>query len=155
MKNIISFISALTVILMLSSVVIANEIMVHDAWVRSAPPNAKVLAAYMVIMNKSEEARKLTAVSSPKFKKGEMHKTEMHDGMMKMIPQKQLNVPARGVLNLEPGGYHLMLIKPDSVPQEGEHVNLELHFDNGKVINVSAPVRKGHNTHEHHQYDDN
>lgn len=70
--------------------------MVHDAWVRSAPPNAKMLAAYMKIMNKSDEPRALTAVSSSLFGKVQMYKTEMQDGMMKMIHQKQLDIPAGG-----------------------------------------------------------
>ncbi len=153
MKHIIRFISALTIALLISSAALADDIMVYDAWVLEAPPNVKVIAAYMVIMNKSEELRILKAVSSSRFKKVEMHKTEMHDGMMKMIPQKQMIVPAGDTLTLKPGGHHLMLINPESVPKEGEQVNLKLHFDNGKVINVIAPVRKRRNTHEHQGHD--
>ncbi len=153
MEKRITTIYCLIILSLFSTAFANNSIKVHDAWVRSAPPNAKVLAAYMVIMNKSGEQRALTAVSSSKFEKIEMHKTEIHEGMMKMVPQKQLSIPAGGALTLEPGGYHLMLINPESVPQEGEHINFELHFDNGKVINVSAPVRKGRNTHEHQQHD--
>ncbi len=149
MKKIVTIVFCLIILSFFSTSFADNSIMVHDAWVRSAPPNAKVLAAYMVIMNKSSEPRALTAVSSSIFGKVKMHKTEMHEGMMKMVPQEQLSIPAGGALTLEPGGYHLMLINPESVPQEGEHINFELHFDNGKIIAVSAPVRKGRNNHEH------
>jgi len=121
---------------------IADEtIVVSDARVRAGPPTAKVLAAYMKIMNKSDESRKLTAVSSSWFNKVEMHKTEIHEGIMNMVLQKYLEIPAKGLLKLEPGGYHLMLMNLKSVPQEGEQVDMELHFDNGQTVHISVPVR--------------
>jgi copper(I)-binding protein len=141
MKKILNYIFALTIIFMFSSAFAADNIMVHNAWVRSAPPNAKVLAAYMEIMNKSDEPRALTAVSSSLFAKVQMHKTEMQGGMMKMIRQKQLDIPAGGSLTLEPGGYHLMLMNPKSVLQVGEQVDIELQFDNGRTVYIHAPVR--------------
>ena len=152
MKRIINYIFALTIIFVFSSAFAADNIMVHNAWVRSAPPNVKVLAAYMKIVNKSDEPRALTAVSSSWFGKVQMHKTEMQGGMMKMIHQKQLHIPAGGSLTLEPGGYHLMLMKPKSVPKMGEQIDLELHFDNGRTLHINAPVRaaKGSGMMEHH-----
>ncbi len=153
MENIIGFISAMTIAILISSTALADDIMVHDPWVLAAPPNAKVIAAYMVIKNKSEDLRILKAVSSSRFKRVEMHKTEMHDGMMTMIYQKQMIVPAGGTLTLKPMGHHLMLINPVSVPKEGEQVNLKLHFDNGNIINIVAPVRKRRITHEHQGHD--
>ncbi len=142
MKKIRNHIFALTSIFMLSTAFAADNIMVHNAWVRSAPPNAKVLAAYMEIINKSDVPSALTSVSSSLFGKVQMHKTEMQDGMLKMINQKQLDIPAGGALTLEPGGYHLMLMNPKSVLPVGKQVDLELKFDNGLTLNVNAPVRK-------------
>ena len=93
MKKITNYIFALTIIFMFSSAFAADNIMVNNAWVRSAPPNAKVLAAYMHIMNKSDLPIALTSVSSSLFEKVHIHKTEMESGMMKMIPQKQMLCP--------------------------------------------------------------
>ena len=141
MKKTINTIAALIIVLVFSSAFAADKIMIHNAWVRSAPPNAKVLAAYMDIINKSDEPRALTAVSSSLFGKVEMHKTEIHGEMMKMVHQIQMEIPAHGSLTLEPGGRHLMLMYPKSVPLEGEQVDIELHFDNGLVLHINAPVR--------------
>ena len=124
----------------------ASSIMIHNAWIRSAPPNAKALAAYMMIENGSHEPRTLTAVSSKLFRKIEIHRTEMHEGIAKMIPQKQLVIPADGSVVLEPGGYHLMLIDPETVPREGEQVDMELRFDDGEILHIKAPVRAGGET---------
>jgi copper(I)-binding protein len=142
MKKIINYIFVLTIIFMFSSAFAADNIMVHNAWVRSAPPNAKVLAAYMKIINKSDEPRAVTVVSSSLFGKVQMHKTEMKNGMMKMIRQKKMDIPAGGSLTLEPGGYHLMLMNPKSVLHVGEQVDFELKFDNGLTLNFNAPVRE-------------
>ena len=138
MKNIITSMFALT--LLFTSAFAADPIMVDNAWIRSAPPNAKVLAAYMTIINHSDKPITLTVVSSSKFSNIEMHKTEIHGDTMKMIHQKQLNIPAQRSLILKPGEYHLMLMKPKSVPQVGESVDMELHFDNGQILHIKVPI---------------
>jgi copper(I)-binding protein len=139
--------AAYTVIFLMMCVVPAvfaqQPLMVHDAWVRPAPPGAKVLAAYMIIMNGSAEQRALTMVSCSLFDRVEIHRTEMQEGMMKMIPQERLTVPAGGSVTLEPGGFHLMLIGPKSVPKQGEEVDMEFHFDNGQALHLKVPVRAG------------
>jgi hypothetical protein len=104
------------------------------------------MAAYMTITNTSNETRAMTAVSSKLFNKVEIHRTEMHEGMAKMIPQKELIIPAGKSVSVEPGGYHLMLIDPASVPKEGEQVDMELHFDDGKTLHIKATVRTGRET---------
>jgi copper(I)-binding protein len=140
MRKIITSMLALTVIFVYSSAFAADSIVVHNAWIRSAPPNAKVLAAYMTIINHSDKPITLTVVSSSKFSNIEMHKTEMHGDTMKMIHQKQLNIPAQGSLILKPGEYHLMLMKPRSVPQVGKSVDMELRFDNGQILHINVPI---------------
>lgn len=126
-----------------SSVFASDSVRIHNAWIRSAPSNVRVLAAYMTITNTSIETRALTAVSSTFFKKIEIHRTEVHNGMAKMISQNKLIISAGETVSLEPGGYHLMLIDPVSVPKEGEQVDMELRFDDGSILNIKAPVRAG------------
>lgn len=141
MKKIISVVYVFALTALMSSVFASDSIIIHDAWIRSAPSNVKVMAAYMTITNTTNETRELRAVSSTLFNKVEIHRTEMHEDMMKMIPQKHLNIPAGKSVNLEPGGYHLMLIDPASVPKEGEQVDMELHFDDGQILHIKVPVR--------------
>ncbi len=133
----------LIIISLISSALAQQPVTVHNAWVRSAPPGAKVLAAYMIIRNDSSETRALIRVSSGLFEKVEIHRTEMHEGMMKMIPQEKLTIPGGGAVTLEPGGYHLMLVGPKSVLKEGEEVDMELDFDNGWSLPLKVPLRAG------------
>lgn len=140
----------IVIISLLSSAFASDDIAVHSAWIRSAPPKAKVLAAYMKIINKSSKTRYLIGVSSSLFGKVEMHRTGMHGEIMKMVYQKRLTLHAGGLLELKPGGYHLMLKKPESVPQPGEQVTLTLQFENGQTVEVTAPVldAKGGDMHD-------
>jgi copper(I)-binding protein len=118
-----------------------GSMVVSDDWIVAAPPNARVIAGYMTIENKSSQTRKLIKVSSEHFKRIEIHRTEMHGDIMRMVPQDELDIPARGNVSLQPGSYHLMLIGPESIPKEGERVNLILQFDNGETLHINSPVR--------------
>jgi copper(I)-binding protein len=131
----------LLVLVCLSHVSADDSIIVRDAWMLEAPPNARVIAGYMTIENKTAKSRTLINVSSDKFKRIEVHRTEMHGDVMRMVPQEKLEIPAKGEVSLKPGNYHLMLIGPESVPKEGEVVNLELQFDNGYTKNINLTVR--------------
>ncbi|MEW6602822.1 MAG: copper chaperone PCu(A)C [Nitrospirota bacterium] len=150
-----ALIISLIVILMqlITSAYAHQQVSVLNAWVRSAPPGADVLAAYMTIQNDSEETKVLTKVTSSMFGRIEIHKTEMSEGMMKMIPQESLPIPAGEAVTLEPGGFHLMLMAPKSVPKEGEEVDLLLMFGNGHSQRIKVPVRaesdKGARMEEH------
>ncbi|MBI5666302.1 MAG: copper chaperone PCu(A)C [Nitrospirae bacterium] len=141
MKKTLNVCLILILLNLFSSAYAHEQVSVANSWVRSAPPGADVLAAYMVLKNESDEARVLTKVSSNMFERVEIHKTEMHEGMMKMIPQDSLSIPAGGEVTLEPGGSHLMLIGPKSAPKEGEEVDLLLKFSNGHSQRIKAPVR--------------
>jgi copper(I)-binding protein len=54
-------------------------------------------------------------------------------------------------LHLKPGSWHIMLINPDRVPNEGEVVALKLLFDNGTSEIVNFKVRKGQMMMKNHQ----
>jgi hypothetical protein len=122
----------------------AADIGVADAWIREAPPSAKVLAAYMVITNTGKVPVQLSGVDSRDFASVEVHQSIMHNGKMRMMALESLAIaPGKSVV-LEPGGYHLMLIGPRKKLQAGDRVVLRLHFDKHEDVLVSAVVKKSH-----------
>lgn len=123
-------------------------IVVENAWVREAPPVAKMLAAYMTIENHTGKQHVLTGVTSASFKKIEMHKSLQKDGMATMQQQKQLTIPAGGKINLQPGGYHLMLFNPSKPLKAGDKVSFILKFANGSVTTITAKVKKATGGHD-------
>jgi hypothetical protein len=125
-------------------------IVVKDAWVREAPPNAKVVAAYMTIENHTGEEKVLISVTSSAFGKIEIHKTVNKDGMASMEQQKELSIAAEGNVKLEPGGLHLMLFNPGAAVKAGDTITLSLKFANGSTSMASAIVKKAAGGSEHH-----
>jgi len=139
----------------------SKTIEIDDAWVAAAPKNAPALAMFMEIENESRHDVRLIAAEGKGFARIELHRSMPMDGMMKMVPQDSIPVPAKGKTELRPGDYHIMLIGPDRVPDAGERVMLNLVFDNGERVHVHAEVRprgghgggmmmQDHHDHMHH-----
>jgi len=117
------------------------ELDVSHAWVREAPPGARVQAGYMELHNTSPQSIKITAINSPDFDSIEMHYMFTRDGMMRMQQQDALNIPANSMLGLKPGGYHLMLLGPVSYLEAGDTVLFTLTTASGEHIEVKATVK--------------
>ena len=130
-----------------------TELQVSEPWVREAPPASRVLAAYLTLVNTGDNTIIIPAISSPDFENAEIHRTLIEDGIARMLPVKQLKVPANGQLALEPGGYHLMLFEPRRPLTAGESVTLVIQRNNGEQITAVAPViRKTGEDHSHHHH---
>jgi len=127
-----------------------STIVVHDAWVREAPPGAPVLAAYFILENSGSKADKLVAVLCTDFDKVEIHSTEIRDGVARMIALDALPVPPHATVKLAPGGHHLMLHHPRRPLAAGMNVKLELRFESGTRLTVIAPVRRAGSEPAHH-----
>ncbi len=132
----------------------ADSLQVENAWSPEAPPVAKVMAGYMKITNLTNNDIKILSAKSNLFKRVEIHLTEMSNGIMRMIKQENLNIKAKGHIELKPGGLHMMLmgklkpIKADSV------IAVSLTLDNGETINLNLAVKnepqEEHHHHHHH-----
>ncbi|MGB0895150.1 MAG: copper chaperone PCu(A)C [Parashewanella sp.] len=140
------------VIMFISQIATAADLIIDNAWIRAMPPTSRVIPIYLTIKNPSATANALISISSPRGYV-EVHQTIMENGMMKMQAVDAVPVTANGVAKLEPAGYHGMMMNfTDSVPAKGESVPLTLKFKNGETISVKAKVKMsadsgGHNHH--------
>lgn len=87
-------------------------------------------------------ADRLLSVESPAAARVEIHEMSMTGGMMRMraLPDG-VAVSAKGLLALEPGGYHLMLIEPKQALAVGGEVPLTLVFAQAGRIETRLKVR--------------
>lgn len=130
-------------LLLMASAIWANEkLSISRAWSPEAPPVVKVLAAYALIENKSARDITIIRIHSPDFSKVEIHRMESKNGMMSMVKQAQLTIPAGKVISLQPGEIHIMLIGPRRIFRDGDTLQLSLELDNGQQQTVSVLVRK-------------
>ena len=119
-----------------------SSLMIENPWVRDSPPHAAMSAAYLTIMNHSDQAQVLETVTSPQFQKAEVHRTELMDGQVHMQREDNVSVAAHGSLEFKPGGYHLMLIHPLQALKLGDTVELRLQFKDAPSLTVLAPIRE-------------
>lgn len=131
----------------------AEPLTVSGAWVREGPPTTAVLAAYMRIDNPGTQDRTLIGASSAQFETVEIHRTEIVDGVARMIQQDRLTVPAGGSVSLEPGGLHLMLIQSRQPLTQGDVVDIRLRLEDGTEMPVGAEVRKAEAAGMDHSHD--
>ncbi|HHJ16269.1 MAG TPA: copper chaperone PCu(A)C [Gammaproteobacteria bacterium] len=118
------------------------DVQVDHAWVREAPPGARMMAAYMTLINRGEEDITLVDVNSPAFRMVMLHKSAMVDGMARMSHVDKLDIPAGASVALEPGSYHLMMPAPDTRLVSGDKVEFILEFADESQLRVEAEVRK-------------
>jgi copper(I)-binding protein len=117
-------------------------IVVEAAWVREGPPVAKMLAGYMVLKNGSESSVSVRAARSDDFDRVEFHRSMIVDGVARMTQETRVEIPARGQIDFEPGGWHLMLIGPAKALESGDAITLTLVLEDGREIEIAAPVRR-------------
>ena len=127
-----------------------GDLRIAKPWARATVGTSRPAAAYMVIENKGGAADRLVGVSSAKAGMTETHKTEMTDGVMKMKPAGELEIPAGGQVELNPGGLHIMLMKLKEPLVEGESVTIDLVFERAGPVAVIVPIMSiGASGHEH------
>lgn len=118
-----------------------HEPAVEGAWIREAPPVAKVMAGYLTIHNPAEEAVVLEGAESPLFDRIEIHRTGMKGGMASMERQQGVTIPARGQVKFAPGGLHLMLMGPKKPLVAGSTATITLRFKGGHALPAQFIVR--------------
>ncbi len=117
-------------------------ITLSNAWVADAPPNSKMYAGYLSIKNNSNHAIKLVTVSSPMFKKIEIHKTQISNNVVRMMQQDGLTINKKETVKFAPGDLHLMMMQPKSTIKLGAKITLTLKFKNNVVKSITANVKK-------------
>ena len=118
-----------------------HPIQFEGFWVVQPPSVARSTAAYGTIRNRGNEADTLIKVSSD-IGFVMLHKTEVVNGMGKMMHLGKHVLEAGDSLVLEPMSYHLMFSKmPDKIYNEGETATLIFEFEKAGLIEIEAPIR--------------
>jgi hypothetical protein len=133
----------LTVTAFLLAALCANaqaQITVQDGWSRATPPGAKIAAGYLTIRNAGAADRLLSASSSA-AEQVQTHVTFREGEISRMREVKGYEVPARGTLELKPGGAHLMLVNLKAPLKEGMSVPLTLRFEKAGEVKTELQVR--------------
>ena len=118
---------------------------INNYWLRAAPPNAMMQAAYAELVNNTGHDLILIGAYSPAFKMTEIHKTTITNGMAKMVHQPHLKIENGNTLHFSPGGLHIMLMNPIIKFNQGDSIKINLIFMSGDkrtVLKTWFPVEK-------------
>ena len=115
---------------------------IESPWVRAAPPGAKSLAAYLVLRNGCDTAVEVVDVESLDFGMPMIHRTVEEGGVSRMRPAGKLVLAPGESLRFEPGGLHLMLMRPLRPLAEGDVAPVRLVLADGRRLFAEFPVRR-------------
>ena len=107
-------------------------IKVEGAWARATVPGQKGTGAFMNITAK--EGTRLVGVSSPAAGVAEVHEMKMENDIMKMRAMPGLDLPAGQIVQLKPGGLHLMLMDLKAPLMKDSTVPVTLMFKDAKGV---------------------
>jgi hypothetical protein len=120
----------------------ASKIEVKKSWVMEVPPVSSVTAVYMVIENNGDEDDRLIGVSTDAADNAEIHTTKVDErSVVSMKKSESLDIPSGTVVELKPGGSHIMLIGLEKPLEKGSQVELDLKFERFGIIKVKAKVK--------------
>lgn len=119
-----------------------GDVVVKDPWARPGISGGNS-GVFFSVDNSSSDVDKLLRATSDVADAVELHQTTMEDGVMKMTPQKFVEIPAGSTVDFAPGGLHVMLIGLVDDLAVGDTFQITLEFDKHApiqlVVTVSEP----------------
>lgn len=122
--------------------VAAQAPIVHvNGWARATVPGQSASAAYLSIHNGGGRADRLLSVQSSVAGQTSIHSTTMAGGVMRMRPAGALTIGPNQMLEMKPGGLHVMLMKLKGPLKAGQRIPLVLRFERAGIVRTSVPVQ--------------
>ena len=111
--------------------------------VRLFAPLTKSRAAvgYLTLHNQSNAPLTIESISSTNFGNIQMHETVIRDGVARMQALPAVIIEPGSSLEFAAGGKHLMLMQPTADTAVGANITLEIRYDSGGLLIVSATMQ--------------
>ena len=118
-----------------------SALVVVDAWIPQAPPGAGMLAGYATLRNDGAQPVRVTGATSTAFADVSIHETTLVDGVSRMRALDVIEIAPGADVRLEPGGRHLMLMKPTGDADPGARIDVVFALDDGSAVPAVFVVR--------------
>jgi copper(I)-binding protein len=110
-----------------------------DIVIKAPMPGMRISAGYLTLHNNSDAAITITKISSPQFGANEMHETRIEDNVSRMVALAEVTIAAGSAVSLEPGGKHLMLMRP---ADDLDVVTLDFHAGEDVILTLATKVER-------------
>ncbi len=114
--------------------------MFENAWVRAIPPGSMMTAGFGKLINNGPEEIEITGYSSPQFASVSLHRSVLEDGVSRMEEVPMLSIGAGSEVELAPGGFHLMLMRP--LQKDAKLVLLHIDVSPDRRFSYELPVER-------------
>jgi len=119
----------------------AGKLTIEQAWIRTAPPTALMLAGYATLRNDGDATLMVSGADSADFADVQMHQTVLEDGIERMRPTGKFEIaPGKSVV-FAPGGKHFMLVRPRRALAAGATVKIHISTTDGGGTAAEFVVR--------------
>lgn len=121
----------------------AGDLFIDHPYAVPAPAGASAAVYLRTIRNAGRHDDRLLAASTPVASLVEIHRSTVHDGVMRMGAIGAIDLPAGASLKLRHGGdVHLMLLGLKTMLKEGDRFSLVLRFERGGEREVTVWVQQ-------------
>ena len=119
------------------------QVAIKEPWARATVAKQTATGAFMQITAATDT--KLADVKSSAAGIAEIHEMKLENNVMKMRALETIALPAGKMIELKPGGYHVMLMDLKAQLKAGDTIALTLVFE-GKdkkreTVELKVPVR--------------
>lgn len=141
MQGVMRWLVALGLLVSLGTAHSAGELGITDAWIRAAPPGARMMAGYATLTNSGDAPLTLLTVQSDAFRMTSLHETVVdNNGVSKMRELHRLTLAPGATVALAPGGKHLMLMQPRHEIAAGDKVQVMFLLGDGERVETYFDV---------------
>lgn len=130
---------------------------IQHPWSRETAVGQAVGGGFLTITNRGSREDRLLSGTSPVAAEVQLHTMTMDGGIMRMRQVTDgIAVPAKGSVELKPGGYHIMFMGLKRQLRQGERVPVTLRFQRARSVVVqfavqpvgsTGPMEGGHAAH--------
>ena len=117
----------------------AGNLSIGHPYSRPTAPSQSNGGGYLTLKSKGSADRLLSA-STPVAREVQLHNMRMEGDVMRMREVDAIEVPADTLVELKPGGFHLMFIGLKEPLKVGQRFPLKLRFEKAGEVSVEIKV---------------
>ena len=110
-----------------------------DVVLNKPMPGMSMSAGYLTLTNNSSEPITITRASSSAFAAVEIHESVIEDDIARMRPLAEVTIPPGEAVRFEPGGKHLMLVRPAT---DTDAVTVEFYSGPDVVLTIRSSLQE-------------
>lgn len=120
----------------------AGPLSIQHPWSRETAVGQAAGGGFLTIVNSSAREDRLLSGTSPAAAEVQLHSMTMNGGVMRMRQVSEgIAIPAKGSVELKPGGYHIMFMGLKRPLRQGERVPVTLRFQRAGSVTVQFAVQ--------------